>query len=158
MSIIAARLLRGALGALLLGALLTQVLVPIAATEIGVEYPEVAYLVIPYSIAAILALACIQAALCAVWRLLGLVTGGGIFTSRALRWVDVITWCAIAITLLTAGIMVHLVGVVQVGGPGVVLVMAASVTSGTALVLLMLVMRGLLKVSIEYRTELDVVI
>lgn len=158
MNTIAAWLLRVALAALLLGALLTQVLVPIAATEIGVEYPEVAHLVIPYSVVAVLAIACIQVALGVLWRLLGLVSGGVIFTPRALRWVDVITCCAIAFTLLVAGVLVHLVGVVQVGGPGVVLVLAASVASGTALVLLMVVMRGLLKVSIAYRNELDAVI
>ncbi|MHB1063923.1 MAG: DUF2975 domain-containing protein [Georgenia sp.] len=150
-----AKLLRVALGALLLGALLTQVLVPVSAAEIGAEYPEVAHLVVPYSGGAILAIACLQVALVAVGRLLAFISGGAIFTPRALRWVDVITGRAVAVTLLAAGVVVHLIGVVQPGGPGVVLVLAAGVASGIALVLLMFVMRGLLKVSIAYRSELD---
>ena len=152
------QLLRVALVVLLLGFVLAQVLLPVVAYEAGTTFPELAYLVVPYSVAGILAIACGQVALLLVWRLLSLVSGGVIFTRRALRWVDVITACAAVATVLTAGPMIHLLFFVGVGGPGVVLGLAACLAGGLAFVLLMIVMRGLLESAIADRTELDEVI
>ncbi|HEX7496778.1 MAG TPA: DUF2975 domain-containing protein, partial [Candidatus Limnocylindrales bacterium] len=90
MKMLASRLLRVALVVLVLGAVVAQVLVWVVASEEGGIYPELAYLVVPYSVAGILAIACGQVALLVVWRLLSMVNGGVIFTRRALRWVDVI--------------------------------------------------------------------
>src|SRR5674476_340788 len=94
MNMLASRLLRVALVVLLLGTVLAQVLLPVFASEEGSIFPEVAYLVVPYSVAGILFIGCGQVALLVLWRLLSLVNGGVIFTRRALRWVDVITACA----------------------------------------------------------------
>ena len=94
MTTLASRLLRVALVVLLLGTVLAQVLVPVYASQVATTHPEVAYLVVPYSAAAILFIGCGQVALLVVWRLLSLVDGGVIFTRRALRWVDVIIGCA----------------------------------------------------------------
>ncbi len=74
-------LLRVALVVLLLGTVLAQVLLPVFGSEEGRIYPELAYLVVPYSAAGILAIACGQVALLVVWRLLSLVDGGVIFTA-----------------------------------------------------------------------------
>ena len=152
------QLLRVALVVLLLGFVFAQVLLPVVAHAAGTTYPELAYLVVPYSVAGILAIACGQVALLLVWLLLSLVSGGVIFTRRALRWVDVITACAAVATVLTAGPMIHLLFFVGVGGPGVVLGLAACLAGGLAFVLLMIVMRGLLESAIADRTELDEVI
>jgi Protein of unknown function (DUF2975) len=157
MNMLARRLLRVAFVVLLLGTVLAQVLLPVFASEEGRIYPEVAYLVVPYSVAGILAIACGQVALLVVWRL-SMVNGGVIFIRRALRWVDVITACASVGTVLSAGVMIHLLGFVGVGGPGVVLGLAACLAGGLAFVLLMVVMRGLLESAIADRTELDEVI
>ena len=154
----ASRLLRFALVILLLGTVLTQVLVPVLASEEARIFPEVAYLAVPYSVALILVIACVQVALLVVWRLLSLVDGGVIFTRRALRWVDVITACAVVATVLSAGVLIHLLFVVGVGGPSVALALPASLAGGLAFVLLMVVMRGLLELAIADRTELDEVI
>jgi hypothetical protein len=157
MNMLASRLLRVALVVILLGTVLAQVLVPVFASEEGRIFPEVAYLVVPYSVAVILFIGCGQVALLVVWRLLSLVDGGVIFTRRALRWVDVITACAAVATVLSAGVMIHLLGFVGVHIPRV-LWLAACVAGGLAFVLLMLVMRGLLESAIADRTELDEVI
>jgi hypothetical protein len=157
MNVLAGRLLRVALVVLLLGTVLAQVLLPVFASEEGGIYPEVAYLVVPYSVAGILAIACGQVALLVVWRLLSMVNGGGIFTRRALRWVDVITACAVVATVLSAGPMIHLLFFVGVGGP-LILWLAACLAGGLASVRLMVVMRGLLESAIADRTELDEVI
>lgn len=155
MHMLASRLLRVALVVLLLGTVLSQVLLPVFASEEGRIFPEIAYLVVPYSVAGILVIGCGQVALLVVWRLLSLVNGGVIFTRRALRWVDVITACAAVGMVLSAGVMIHLLGFVGVGGPGVVLGLAACLAGGLAFVLLMVVMRGLLESAISDRTELD---
>jgi hypothetical protein len=154
----ASRLLRVALVVLLLGTVLAQVLVPVYASQVGTTFPEVAYLVVPYSLAGILFIACGQVALLVVWRLLSLVNGGVIFTRRALRWVDVIAACAAVATVLSAGVLIHMLGFVPGGGGPMVYYLAACVAGGLAFVLLMVVMRGLLVSAIADRTELDEVI
>ena len=157
MTMLASRLLRVALVVLLLGTVLAQVLLPVFASEEGRIFPEVAHLVVPYSVAGILFIACVQVALLVVWRLLSMVNGGVIFTRRALRWVDVITACAAVATVMCTGPMIHLLFFVGVGGP-LILWLAACLAGGLAFVLLMVVMRGLLESAIADRTELDEVI
>lgn len=151
------RLLRVALVVLLLGSVLVQVFVPLYASQVGTTHPEVAYLVVPYSVAAILFIGCGQLALLVVWRLLSLVDGGVIFTRRAVRWVDVITACAAVATALSAGVLIHMLGFVRGGGP-MIYYLVACVAAGLAFVLLVIVMRGLLVSAIADRTELDEVI
>ncbi len=157
MNTLVRRLLRATLVVLLVGTVLAQGLVPVAASEAGTNFPEVAYLVVPYSVAAILFIACGQVALLVVWRLLSMVADGVIFTRRGLRWVDVITVCAAVATLLSAGVLIHMLGFVPGGGP-MIYYLAACVAGGLAFVLLMVVMRGLLESAIADRTELDGVI
>ncbi|CAN5702074.1 DUF2975 domain-containing protein [soil metagenome] len=155
---LARQLLRVALVVLLLGSVLAQVLVPAFASETGTRFTEVAHLVVPYSVAGILVIACGQVALLVIWRLLTLINRGVIFTRGALRWVDVITACAAVATVLSAAVLIHLLAFVGVGGPGVVLGLAACLAGGLTFVLLMVVMRGLLESAIADRTELDEVI
>jgi len=155
---LASRLLRVALVVLLLGTVLAQLLLPVFASEEGRIFPEVAYLVVPYSVAAILFIGCGQVALLVVWRLLSMVDGGVIFTRRAVRWVDVITACAAVATVLSASVLIHMLGFVPGGGGPTIYYMAACVAGGLAFVLLMVVMRGLLESAIADRSELDEVI
>jgi len=158
MTKLARRLLRVALVIFLLGSVLAQVLVPMWASAVGTRTPEVAYLVVPYSVAAILFIGCGQVALLAVWRLLSLVDGGVIFTRRAVRWVDVITACASVATVLTAGVLIHMLGFVPGGGGPTVYFLAATIAGVVMFVPLMIVMRGLLVSAVANRTELDEVI
>jgi uncharacterized membrane protein YpjA len=158
MNLLASRLLRVALVVLLLGTVFAQVLVPVYASQVGMTHPEVSYLVVPYSVAAILFIGCGQVALLVVWRLLSLVDRGVIFTRRALRWVDVITACAAVATVLSAGVWIHMVRFVPGGGGPMIYYLAACIAGGLALVLLMIVMRGLLESAVADRTELDEVI
>ena len=158
MTTLASRLLRVALVVLLLGTVLAQVLVPVLASQEARIFPEVAYLAVPYSVALILVIVCVQVALLVVWRLLSMVDGGVIFTRGALRWVDVIIGCAVVATVLCAGPLIHLLFVVDAGGPLVALGLPATLAGGLAFVLLMIVMRGLLESAIADRTELDEVI
>lgn len=150
-------LLRVSLVVLLLGSVLGQVFVPLAAAGAAETFPEVEYLVIPYSVVGILVIACGQVALLVVWRLLSMVDDGVIFTRRALRWVEVITICGALATILNASVWIHLLAV-HGGGPGIIFWLVASSACGVAFVLLMIVMRGLLEAAIADRTELAEVI
>jgi Protein of unknown function (DUF2975) len=143
---------------LLLGSVLAQVIVPVYASQVGTTFPEVANLVVPYSSAAILFIACGQVALLVVWRLLSLVDGGIIFTRRAVRWVDVIIVCAAVATVLTAAVLTHMLGFVPGGGGPMIYYLTACIAGGLAFVLLMVVMRGLLLSAAANRAELDEVI
>ncbi len=158
MNMLASRLLRVALVVLLLGTVFVQVLVPVQATMVGTTIPEVAYLVVPYSVAAILFIACVQVALLVVWRLLSLVDDRVIFTRRALRWVDIIIGCAMVATVLSVGVLIHMLSFVPGGGGPTIYFMVACIAGGLAFALLMVVMRGLLVSAIADRTELDEVI
>jgi hypothetical protein len=158
MNTLAGRLLRVAIGVLLLGSVLTQVLMPVFASQVGRAVPEVAYLVVPYSAAAILFIACGQVSLLAIWRLLSLVDGGIIFTRRAVRWVDLIIICAAVATILAAAVLTHMLGFVPGGGGPMIYYLAACIAGGLAFVLLMVVMRGLLLSAVANRAELDEVI
>jgi hypothetical protein len=158
MDTLARRLLRVALVVLLLGSVLAQVLLPVYASQVGTSFPEVASLVVPYSVAGILFIGCGQVALLVVWRMLSLVDGGVMFTRRAVRWVDVITACAAVATVLSACVLIHMLGFVPGGGGPMIYYVAACVAAGLAFALLMVVMRGLLVSAIADRTELDEVI
>jgi len=158
MAMLVRQLLRVVLIVLLLGTVLAQVLVWVVASEEARIFPEVAYLVVPYSVAGILFIGCGQVALLAVWRLLSMVNDGVIFTRRALRWVDVITACAAVATVLSAGVLIHMLDFVPGGGGPTFYYLAACVAGGLAFVLLMVVMRGLLESAVADRTELDEVI
>ncbi len=154
----ASRLLRGALLVLLLGSVLAQIVVPVLASDVGARFPEVAGLVVPYSAAAILFIGCGQLALLVVWRLLSLVDAGTVFTSAAVRWVDVIVASAAVATVLSVVVTIHMLGSVPGGGGPMVYYLAVCITVGLAFVLLMVVMRGLLVSAVADRAELDQVI
>lgn len=154
----AARAVQGLLIVMFLGMVLAQVLTPFVAVAAGEEFPEVAHLVVPYSVAAILALVAVEVALVAVWRLAGLSAGGRVFAPAALRWVDVIIGCAAAVAVLSAAVWVHLVLIEATGGPGAMLAIAFAAIFSAGLALLMVVMRGLLTSAIADRDELAEVI
>lgn len=151
-------LLRIALAVLLLGLLLVQVLVPVFAAQVGTRFPEVRYLVIPYSVAAIVFVGCWQLSLLAIWRLVSLVDEGSIFTSRAPRWVRVIIGCAVFAVMLCAGVLIHMLAAVPGGGGPVIYYLGAAIVAGLTFALLIVVMRGLLASAIANRAELDEVI
>ncbi|MGA7206536.1 MAG: DUF2975 domain-containing protein [Specibacter sp.] len=137
--------LRAFLVVIFLGALLGQmVVVPGFASESAAAFPEVALLAMPYAFVAIVVIACMQVIVLAIWRLLTMVQHDAIFTGRAFRWVNVIIRSAAAATVLALLFGIHLLGVMRLGGPGVLFAVGAAAVCGTAFVLLMIVMRGLL--------------
>lgn len=134
------------------------VVIPSFARSTAQIFPEVDYLALPYSIAAIAAVGCVQVAFLAVWMLLAMVSRRAIFTERAVRWVDVIIAAALIATMVSLGIGLHLAFVVQAGGPAIVGAFGAALIGGVAFVPLMIVMRGLLRTATTLENELAEVV
>jgi hypothetical protein len=149
---LASRLLRLVLVVLLLGSLLAQVLVRAAAAQSAMVYPEIAYLEVPYSVAAILFIGCAQVALLAMWPLLSRVDGGTVLARPTVRWINVIAICAVIAAVLSAGVLVHMIVVVGAGGP-VFYYLGACVVGGVAVALAMVVMRGVIESAIAGGTR-----
>jgi len=141
-----------------LGLLGAQVITPIAAGEWARQAPEIAHLVVPYSVLGILGIACFQVALFAIARLLGMVDVDNVFSAAAVRWVNVIIWAAVAFVVLTLGVLVHMSLFVPGGGGPTFLYMIGALLAGVMAALLMLVMRELLTTATANRAELAEVI
>ncbi|WP_258934345.1 DUF2975 domain-containing protein [Nesterenkonia pannonica] len=150
--------LRAAVGLLLLGSLMVQAAIPINAQSAGEMFPEIAPLTVPYAILAIVAIIGVQIGLVATWRLASMVSKDRIFDASALKWVDIIIAALSASTALAAAVFVHLIFIVQVGGPPALLGLGGAAALGVSLLLLLAVMRGLLVQAIDYRSELAAVV
>lgn len=106
------------IGVLLLVIAFMQVFgVPTMARETGREYPEVEHLVTPYTIAAIVALLCVQFILIGIGVLVYQIRPSAEPRSSALTWVSVMIFAALFAGLLSILVAVHLVFVEDTGGP-----------------------------------------
>ncbi len=131
------------------------VVIPVQAANYAEKIPELASAATLYAAVAIAAVACVQAALIAVWMLLGMVAADALFTRRAFLWVDVVTGAAAVATLLTIGTAGHFT-TVDVDEPAVFLFfdLLAIAFVGFTFVLLMIVMRGVLRKATAIEGEL----
>ncbi|HEX6339842.1 DUF2975 domain-containing protein [Umezawaea sp.] len=152
--------LRGVILFGVLGGLFGQlVVIPVQAGDQAEQLPELAPMATPYTVLAVLVVACVQAALVAVWMLLAMVEADAIFTRRAFLWVDVVTWAAVAATALTFGVAGHL-STLDLEEPASFLFfqVAAAGFVEFAFVLVMVVMRGLLRKAAAIEGELAEVV
>lgn len=135
------------------------VVIPVQAMEQAEKLPELAPMTTPYTVLAILVVACVQAAMVAVWMLLSMVESNAIFTRRAFLWVDVVTWAAVAATTLTFGVAGHLF-TLELDEPASFLFFQVVVVGFVefAFVLVMVVMRGLLRKAAAIEGELAEVV
>lgn len=120
------------------------------------ESPEQAHLRWPLTAVTVFWVLCIQVVIVATWKLLSLVRRDRIFTSGALRWVDVIVWAVAAGWFVLVG--VSTVVVLNADDPGLPMLLMLLVTGVTVLGLLMVVLRTLLRQATALRTDLDAVI
>ena len=141
------------------GALFAQiVMIPLTGFDISEFYPKRGYLEVPYIVLGILAVACGQVAIVAVWALLSRVRRGAIFTPSAFRLVDVIIWCGVIATALVASVEVNAIVIENIGSPAILILLTSAVIAGGAFVLLMIVMRGLLRSATTLQSELEEVV
>lgn len=120
---------------LLVPSVLVQLAIPSSASNFAATEPGVADLVVPYSAAAILFIACGQVALLAAWRLLWL-PGDGHRPARR-RWASVIVACAAIATALTVVVLVHLFRFAPGGGGPSVYPIAVTAIAGAVTTVLL---------------------
>ncbi|PQZ87309.1 hypothetical protein CQ018_17770 [Arthrobacter sp. MYb227] len=139
--------------------LLGQVIViPSLVAESAIAFPEVVFLAAPYTFISISAIACVQLAVLATWVLLSRVEQDSIFSERALGWVNTIIASIVTATILLVFAGLHMLVVVQAGGPGIFLATCAAGIGGAATVLLIIVMRGLLRNATTLESEMAEVV
>ncbi|GGV25252.1 hypothetical protein GCM10010277_06120 [Streptomyces longisporoflavus] len=140
------------------------VVIPVTAADEVDRFPAYGPLAAPYAVLAILGVACVQVALVATWRLLGMAQEGVIFAPKAFRWVDVIIGSAMAATALAMGAAVHL-ALAEIPSPDegmdVESALAAAITAagvGASFTMLTVIMRSLLGKATALQTEMAEVI
>ena len=132
-------------------------LLPAIAAEFAADAPEFAYLHWPYLIVCELLMVGFDVALIAIWRLLSLTASSSVFSDAAFRWVGLIIGCIGFDTVLVIGLLAHNL-IASLGPPILVIALTILTVVGTALTLLMIVMRGLLTAATAQREELEAVI
>lgn len=140
------------IGAMLAVAVAVQaVVLPFLASDAVARFPEIAYLRTPLTLLAVLAIACGEAALLCIWRLLTLARTGAFLTSRTTRWVDALILSLITGTGMLAAISAVLTRDPQTGGggPAVGLGLMAGIFLGAAAVLGVMTWRGRLLQSVR---------
>lgn len=163
-SLLVAILRIGIAAAVLFGLFAQAVIIPTAAAdEVDLFAPYEPY-ALPYVVASILGVACVQVALGAIWMLLSMVERDAIFTRSAFRWVDTIIGAAVVATVIALAAAVHLT-LDTIPSPddgmdveGALLAALACGAVGAAFCMLMVIMRTLLGKAMDMRTELAEVI
>ena len=154
----------GIAAAVLIGLFGQIVVIPTTAADEVDRFPPYEPFAVPYATVAILGVACVQAALVAVWMLLAMVRRGAIFTPLAFRWVDTVIGASIVATLLATGVSAHLTmaeipspddGMQVLGALGAAVV---SVGVGVAFTMLTVIMRSLLRKATDLQTEMSEVV
>lgn len=132
-------------------------LLPAIAAEFAADAPEFTYLHWPYLIVCELLMVGFDVALIAIWRLLSLTASSSVFSDAAFHWVGLIIGCISFDTALVIGLLAHNL-IASLGPPILVIALTILTVVGTALTLLMIVMRGLLAAATAQREELEAVI
>ncbi len=158
MQTLALRALKPLIVVLFLGGVFGQAwIVPFMAYSIAVDVPDIPAAIL-YGAAGIAAVACVQVAMVALWKLLTMVDRDAIFSRDAFRWVDLIVtsgWIASGLCFAVAAY--HAV-FMPFGPPPVMLFLLGCLAAAVAITLIMTVMHRLLESAMAYRAELDEVI
>ncbi|GAB3439869.1 DUF2975 domain-containing protein [Streptomonospora sediminis] len=153
----------GAAMAILVGVFGQVAVIPgTAANEVD-RFPPYEPYAVPYAALAIIGVACVQAALVAVWMLLGMLQRDALFSPKAFRWVDIVIGATIVATLVTAGATVH---IAASGMPfpnnmqavGALLYTSVATCAGVALAMFLVLMRSLLRKATDLQTEMSEVV
>lgn len=151
--------LRVVLVALFAVAVLAQVLVVVGLLP-GDDGPgRFTYLVWMVLPLAVLGLVCVQVVIVCTWKLLTMVKHDLIFSESALPWVDAIVWTIGAglAVLLVACVPTFIIAEID-DAPGLAGVPLLMLLLGSAVELLMIVMRALLRQATTLRSDMEAVI
>ena len=142
-----------ALGILALGVVGAEAVVVQSARDMAHLYPEFADLEAPLVTAALVFGVCIEAILVITGLLVWSIRRGRIFDRAALRLVDSLVIALVAATLVVASTLPFLPG-----PPALVLAVLGGIIAGTAVTLVVLNLRSLLREAASMRLELDEVV
>ena len=120
------------------------------------EDPEHAYLRWPATAVTVFWVLCIQLVIVSTWKLLSLVQNDRIFSEASLMWVNAIVWAILAAWVVLVGVFLY-IGF-NADDPGLPLLLFLMMIGVTALGLLMVVMRALLRQATTLRTDMEAVI
>lgn len=121
--------------------------------------PQVGYLYAPFLVMCIAVVACGQVVLASVWMLLRLVDRDRIFTKRAFVWVAIMIAALLLSTVLAAVMFVITNVILQLGGPPLLtLGLLAVMVGSTALALVLVALRGLLRKASDHAAYLEEVV
>ncbi|WP_086819975.1 DUF2975 domain-containing protein [Allokutzneria sp. NRRL B-24872] len=159
MNRVALLVLRGLITFTLLVSVFGQVVaIPNAVADEARLHPELTDHVTAYSAVGIVGVLCVQVALVAALVLLSMAETDRLFTQRAFPWVNVVIGATAAATALTTGFGVHMLSSEIPGPPAQILGVGGLAFGGFALLLVLLVMRGLLRRATAMEDELAVVV
>lgn len=120
------------------------------------QFTYLLWIVIPL---AVLGLLCVQVVIACTWKLLTMVVRDRIFSEDALRWVDAILWTIVAgLVVLAAAFVPAFIIADADDAPGVVAIPLLMGLVGSAVLLLMIVMRALLRQATTLRSDMEAVI
>jgi len=131
--------------------------IPEIANVTAERNPDVAQLMIPGIVGAIIFLVLVQVTLVCVWQLLSLVRADQIFSPKAFRYVDVILAMLIAAGALIAGSYVVIM-LARAVSPSVQLFAALGFVVSIAMGLLVVVLRGLLTKALQLEQDMSEVV
>jgi hypothetical protein len=148
--VVAARIALGFLALLVLAGMV--VLFPLS-DEMAAAAPEFGNLKVPFLLAGLAIGACAEVAIVVTAILAGRTRGDEIFEAPALRLVDALVVAPAAATVITASLLPAVPGPPLLG-----YALLVCVLGGSALVLILLVLRALLRRAVSMHTELDEVV
>lgn len=146
------------LGLSLPGCLLFQAAVCLLAWQTGQETPEVAPLVVPYSITGVATLVCAQILIVALLMLVRAVSRGAFFTTQTRRWVEVARIMVALGPGLAAATFLHMMFFTPSGHPVMWLGFLGSITLGVGLFSLVSLAKSIFIAAWADKTELEAVI
>jgi len=120
------------------------------------EHPDLAHLRWPMTVFSVLLLVCAQVVIVGTWQLLSMVTRDTIFSEAAFGWVDTIIGAIGGAGLILIAILVWLF--FTYNDPGMPVLLTLLLVGVSAVGLLMVVMRALLRQATTLRTDMDAVI
>ncbi|WEO75696.1 DUF2975 domain-containing protein [Cryobacterium sp. SO2] len=149
-TIAVARIVLGLLGvAIIIG----EVVVVITAQSLAESYPEFAHLQVPLVTVALAFGVCVVVCVVVTGILLGSLSEGGIVGRTELRLVDVMIVSSSASTILVVAALTLIPG-----PPALALLLLAGALTGTAVALVLVVLRSALRGATVKRVELDEVV
>ncbi len=133
-------------------------LLPLYGRMVVETFPEVGHLHLPVLVLTEAFMVSALVVLVSMWVLVGMVGRDVVFSARAFRWVDAIIVAFVVGAVIAFGLLMWIVGFVDIGGPPTGMLGVAGTVGCLAAAVLMALMRGLLVKATEMQDFLAEVV